>query len=220
MIARPRRRFSPVRLGAVLAGALLVGAVWGAGQALIGRGTTTGTALDAPGGGAILQPLPPDTPLAVGIVYIRNLSDAPVQLVGARLLRLDPDVELLGFGVLPMGPGPYGMNPPITWLEYPLPGQVPLAKYPPVPPAKGEEDQAKVMFGLRVKPQGAGKAVGIEVTYRQKGRLRKQVFKDQVYVCWVPSSKDTDCPGVDGSRYSDVFGDFEDEVKGGRARSG
>jgi hypothetical protein len=200
---------------------VVVAAVWTVGPALLGRGMRTGTALDAPKGGAIMQPLPPDTPLSLGIVYIRNTSHDAIQLVKARLLRLDPDLELLGFGVLPMGPGPYGMNPPITWLEYPLPGQVALKDYPPIPPANGDEDQAKVMFGLRVKPQGAGKAVGIEVTYRQKGRLRKQVFENQVYVCWVPSFKDdTDCPGVDGSRYSDVFGDFEDEVKGSKRPSG
>lgn len=71
------------------------------------------------------------------------------------------------------------------------------------------------MFGLSVTPQGAGKAVGIEVTYRQGGQLRKQVFEDQVYVCWVPSVKEGDCPGVNSSKYSDVFGDFEDEVKAG-----
>jgi hypothetical protein len=65
-----------------------------------------------------------------------------------------------------------------------------------------------------VKPQSAGKAVGIELTYREQGKLRKQVFEDQVYVCWVPALKDADCPGVDDSKYSDVFGDFEDEVKG------
>jgi hypothetical protein len=179
-----------------------------------GTGVVTGSALENPGGGAIVQPLPPDTPLAVGVVYIRNRSDEPIELVGARLLRVDPQVEPLGFGVLPMGPGPYGSNPPITWLEYPLPGQVALRDYPPIPPTQDNSDQAKVMFGLRVKPHGAGKAIGIEVTYRQDGKLRKQVFEDQVYVCWVPTKEDGDCPGVDESRYSNIFGDFEDEVKG------
>lgn len=72
------------------------------------------------------------------------------------------------------------------------------------------------MFGLRVKPHGAGKAVGIEVTYRQDGKLRKQVFEDQVYVCWVPQLEGADCPGVDDSSYSNVFGDFEDEVRMGK----
>ena len=175
-------------------------------------GIPTGSALDNKGEGGILQPLPPDTPLALGIVYIENESNDPIELVNARLLRLDPDLELLGFGVLPMGPGPYGSNPPITWMEYPLPGQIPLPEYPPVPPGEGDDAQAKVMFGLRVKPQGAGKAVGVEVTYRQEGRLRKQVFAEQVYVCWVPKLEGADCPGPKDT--SDFFGDYEDEVKG------
>jgi hypothetical protein len=198
-------------MGGTMAAAAL--AIVGGRALLPEGGAAMGSALDNPGGGAILQPLAPGTSLAVGVVYVRNASDQPIELVSARLLRLDPDVELLGFGVLPMGPGPYGSNPPITWLEYPLPGQVPLADYPPVPPAPDEHEQAKIMFGLRVKPHGAGKAVGIEVTYRQGGKLRKQVFEDQVYVCWVPTKEDGDCPGVDDSSYSDVFGDFEDEVK-------
>lgn len=209
-----RRRFSLRRVAMISAGVVIALVVPGAGWRLLSnRGIATGSALRNPGGGAILQPLPPDTPLAVGVVYIRNLSDQVIELEDARLLRLDPEVELLGFGVLPMGPGPYGSNPPITWLEYPLPNQAPLRDYPPIPPAGNEDDQAKVMFGLRVKPKGAGKAVGIEIKYRQGGKLRKQVFEDQVYVCWVPSLKDADCPGVDASKYSDVFGDFEDEVK-------
>jgi hypothetical protein len=69
-----------------------------------------------------------------------------------------------------------------------------------------------VVFALRVKPNGAGKAVGVEVQYREGGKLRKQVFRQQVYVCWVPTLKDADCPGVKDEM--DVFGDFEDEVKG------
>lgn len=208
------RRFSLRRVAMITAGVVIALTVPAAGWRLLShRGVATGSALHNPGGGAILQPLPPDTPLAVGVVYIRNQSDEAIELEGARLLRLDPELELLGFGVLPMGPGPYGSNPPITWLEYPLPNQVSLRDYPPIPPAVGEDDQAKVMFGLRVKPNGAGKAVGIEIKYRQGGKLRKQVFEDQVYACWVPSLKDADCPGVDDSKYSDVFGDFEDEVK-------
>lgn len=178
-----------------------------------GGGESEGTALDNTDGGAILQPLPPDTPLALGIVSLTNQGADPIELVKARLLRLDPDLELLGFSVLPTGPNAYGTNPPLTWLEYPLQGAVALDDYPPVPPAPDDQEQAVVMFGLRVKPHGAGKAVGIEVTYRQAGKLRKQVFQDQVYVCWVPAKEDRDCPGVDDSKYSDVFGDFEEEVK-------
>lgn len=180
---------------------------------LDGHGLRTGSALEDGSGGAILQPLPPGTPLSLGIVNITNRSRQTIELFSARLLRLDPDLELLGFSVLPTGPNAYGANPPLTWLEWPLRGAVPLADYPPIPPAPDDHEQAVVMFGLSVKNQGAGKAVGIEVTYRQAGKLRKQVFEDQVYVCWVPQFKDPDCPGVDDSSYSDVFGDFEDEVK-------
>jgi hypothetical protein len=203
------------RLLALFAGGLAVVA----GLALVANalsddgGIRTGSALDPGGGGGILQPLPPDTPLSLGIVGIRNVSDRPVELVDARLLRLDPDLELLGFSVLPSRPDARGKLPPITALEHPLPGAVPLSEFPPIEPATGEDSQATVMFALRVKPNGAGKAVGVEVHYRQDGKLRKQVFRQQVYVCWVPSWGDNvDCPGVEDEM--DVFGEFEDEVKG------
>lgn len=207
---RAAARHRPI-LVLVLAAAittLIVGA-----RTLLGSdGVPTGSALDNEGSGGILQPLPPNTPLALGIVYVENQSEDPIELVDARLLRLDRDLELLGFSVLPMGPGPYGSNPPITWLEYPLPGQVPLPEYPPVPPSKDDEAAAKIMFGLKVREGGAGKAVGVEVTYRQKGKLRRQLFREQVYVCSVASLQVDDCPGVEDEM--DVFGDFEDEVKG------
>lgn len=205
-----RRLTRRLALGAGVLVAALVGL--GARALLEERGIPTGSALENSGGGGILQPLPPDTPLSLGLASITNRSRDPIQLVEARLLRLDPDLELLGFSVLPTGPNDYGSNPPITWLEYPLKGAVPLPDYPPIPPAPDGQEQAVVMFGLRVKPQGAGKAVGIEVTYREKGSLRKQVFEDQVYVCWVPQLKDADCPGPENSL--DFFGDYEDEVKG------
>lgn len=75
-----------------------------------------------------------------------------------------------------------------------------------------------IIFALGVKPGGAGKVVGVEVTYRQGDKLRKQVFREQVYVCSVPTLKDADCPGVEDEM--DVFGEFEDGVKGigGRRR--
>jgi Arc/MetJ family transcription regulator len=88
-------------------------------------GIETRSALSNDGGGGVLQPLPPDTPLSLGIVVTRNLSDRPVELVGARLLRLDPDLELLGFSALPERPDAQGKLPPITALEHPLPGAVP-----------------------------------------------------------------------------------------------
>ncbi|MGH9003339.1 MAG: hypothetical protein ACRDYV_09435, partial [Acidimicrobiia bacterium] len=79
--------------------------------------------------------------------------------------------------------------------------------------ATDEHGQVTVIFALGVKPGGAGKAVGVEVHYRQDGKLRKQVFRQQVYVCWVASFVgDVTCPGVE--REQDVFGTFEDEVKG------
>ncbi|MEW6476276.1 MAG: hypothetical protein AB1679_28790 [Actinomycetota bacterium] len=214
------RRLSSARL-ATIAGALVVvpGLLIGGRLLLEEKDVAQGAALDNTDGGAIVQPLPPDTPLSLGIVTITNQSRNPIELVSARLLRLDPDLQLLGFSVLPTGPNAYGMNPPITWLEWPLRGAVPLRDYPPIPPAPDDHEQAVVMFGLAVKPEGAGKAVGIEVTYRQNGKLRKQVFEDQVYVCWVPTKDDGDCPGVDESRYSNVFGDFEDEVKVRKKRS-
>jgi hypothetical protein len=177
-----------------------------------GGGIRTGSALDPGTGGGILQPLPPDTPLSLGIVSIRNVSDRPVELVDARLLRLDPDLELLGFSVLPERPDAHGKLPPITALEHPLPGAVPLSEFPAIAPATNEDPQAAVIFALRVKPNGAGKAVGVEVHYREGGKLRKQVFPQQVYVCWVPSLTEADCPGVKDEM--DVFGSFEDEVKG------
>jgi hypothetical protein len=200
---------------AVIAGAIAITATAfiGAQTLLEEDGVAEGSALDNPGGGAILQPLPPDTSLSLGLVSITNRSRDPVQLVSARLLRLDQDLRSLGFSVLPTGPNAYGANPPITWLEYPLRGSVPLKEYPPIPPAPDDHEQAVVLFGLTVKPQGAGKAVGVELTYRQRGKLRKQVFEDQVYVCWVPSHKEADCPGVDSGKYSDVFGDFKKEVR-------
>lgn len=81
---------------------------------------------------------------------------------------------------------------------------MPLAAYPPLPPAPDEHPRVAVMFALKVKPGGAGKAVGVEVRYRQDGKLFKQVFRQQVYACSVPSLTDE----------MDVFGEFEDEVKG------
>lgn len=207
-----RRRIGRV-LAAIAGGVAVISALALVADGLTDRGgIRTGSALDAEGGGGIIQPLPPDTPLSLGIVHTRNVSHRPVKLVGARLLRLDPDVKLLGFSVLPYGPGPWGVNPPITALGHPLPGEVPLSEFPPLAPAADEDTQAVVMFALGVKPGGAGKAVGVEVRYRQGGKLRKQVFRQQVYVCWVESIKVGDCPGA--TRPMDVFGEFDDEVKG------
>ncbi len=205
-----RRR---ARVLAAVAGALaVIGGLALVADALTDSGgIRTGSALDSEGGGGILQPLPPNTPLSLGIVITRNVSDRAVKLVGARLLRLDPDLELLGFSALPERPDAQGDLPPITALEHPLPGAVPLSEFPPLAP-NAKEEQVAVIYALGVKPGGAGKAVGVEVHYRQGGKLRKQVFRQQVYVCSVPSLKVGDCPGV--KHPNDVFGEFEDEVKG------
>ena len=207
-----RRRLVRV-LATVTAGVAVVACLALVGRSLIdSRGLRAGSALNNDGEGGILQPLPPNTALSVGVVRTSNDSSDLVKLVEARLLRLDPDLQLLGFSALPYGPGPWGSNPPITALEHPLAGAVPLSAFPPLAP-NAKEGQAVVMFALRVKPGGAGKAVGVEVRYRQGGRLRKQVFRQQVYVCWVPSFEgEVNCPGVENP--NDVFGEFEDEVKG------
>lgn len=200
-------------LVAIAGGVALIAGLGIAADALSHRGgIRTGSALDAEGGGGILQPLPPDTPLSLGIVRTSNVSHRPLTLVGARLLRLDPDLELLGFSALPERPDAQGKLPPITALQHPLPGAVPLPEFPPLAPAADEDPQVVVMFALGVKPHGAGKAVGVEVRYRQDGKLRKQVFRQQVYVCWVESIKVGECPGA--THFTEVFGEFEDEVRG------
>jgi hypothetical protein len=172
-------------------------------------GIPTGSALDAEGEGGIFQPLPPDTPVTLGIVSTMNLSAEPVQLVGARLLRLDPDVRLLGFSAVPYGPDGNGVGVPITALEHPLPRAVPLTRFPPLT-ARAKREQVVVLFALGVRPGGEGMAAGVEVHYRQGGKLRRQVFREQVFVCSVPSLK-VDCPGHHDP--NEVFGDFDDEVK-------
>jgi hypothetical protein len=59
----------------------------------------------------------------------------------------------------------------------------------------------------------AGKAA---VTYSNEIRLGWRNHVDQP----VPSLKDADCPGVDDTKYSDVFGDFKDEVRGPKSPKG
>jgi hypothetical protein len=136
-----------------------------------------------------------------------------IQLVRARLLRLDLDVKVLGFGVVPYGPGI-----PITALEYPLnfPGVVPVEQLPPLLPAHGDDPQVVVTLGLKVRPGGEGKAVGVAVRYRQRGRIKEQVFRQQVFVCTITSLDHPDCPGH--ADQNAVFGDFKDEVRGKSGR--
>jgi hypothetical protein len=194
------------RLVALAAGAVAV-AVLVAGGLVAGRGKG-GSALDADGEGGILQPLLPGQPVSLGIVGTRNVSRDPIQLVSARLLHVDPDVEVLGFGAVPDRPGI-----PITALEYPLnlPGVVPVDKFPLLSPAANEDPQVVVTFGLKVRPGGEGKAVGVAVRYRQGGRLKEQVFRQQVFVCTITSVDEHYCPGHRDENA--VFGDFDDEVR-------
>jgi hypothetical protein len=198
------------RLGILLAGPIAIAlAVWVI-LTVPGRwGVVRGSALDTESEGGILQPLLPGQPVSLGIVGTRNVSRDPIELVGARLLRVDPDVEVLGFGAVAEGPGI-----PITALEYPLnfPGVVPVDKFPPIGPAPDEHPQVVVTFGLKVRPGGEGKAVGVAVRYRQRGRFKEQVFRQQVFVCTITSADQHDCPGHKDPMA--VFGDFDDEVRG------
>jgi hypothetical protein len=181
---------------------LAIGVLVSRGRGGVGKGS----ALNAGGEGGIFQPLLPGQPLSLGIVRATNVSHDPIQLVSARLLRVDPDVEVLGFGAVPYGPGI-----PITALEYPVAGVVTLQQLRPLQPAHNDDPQAVVMFGLKVRPGGEGKAVGVAVRYRQRGQLKEQVFRQQVFVCTITSLDQPDCPGHPDKNA--VFGDFDDEVR-------
>lgn len=164
-------------------------------------------ALDGGSGGGVIQPLPYFTPVAIGSVRLNNVSDEPVQLVSARLVHKDQSVRVVGFAAHP------GPSAPLTALEWPIDAAVPIHKYPPLLPSRDGKVQAVILVGLEVSPGKAGKAVGVAVTYRQDGVEKEQIFEENYYVCSVPEFKDnTNCPGV-GSMF-DVFGDFEDEVRG------
>lgn len=117
-------------------------------------------------------------PLTFGLVRTWNQSEEPVELVSARLLRLDPDLRLLGFSARPEG------GVPVTAREHPVPDAAPLEDFPVQPPAEKDEEQFVVLFGLKIRPGGTeGLAVGVELTYRQGEKLRKQEFPAVAYVC-------------------------------------
>lgn len=140
-------------------------------------------------------------PLTFGLVSTWNQSDEPVELVEARLLRLDPDLELLGFSARPFG------AVPITAREHPVPRSMPLAEFPPQPPT--DEDQFAVLFGLKVRPGGGGgAALGVEVIYRQGRKLRRQQFRTIATICSAPTLK-SDC----ADEMAEGLGDYDDEVK-------
>lgn len=88
-----------------------------------------------------------------------------------------------------------------------MPQAVPLQDFPIQPPA--EEDQFAVLFGLELKSGAVeGAAVGVELTYRQGGKLRRQEFPAIAYVCrGVPI--ESDC--ADGAMGR--FDDYDQEVK-------
>ena len=202
-----RRAISRRRLAAATAiGALALGlfAVAGGG----GRGVARGSALDEGAGGGVLAPLRPGEPLSAGVVATQNVSRDPVRLVSARMVRLDPDVELLGFTAHPYGiPG----GVPLTAREWPVPGGLALRDFPPLTP-RAKALQVVISVGMKVRPGGEGKAVGVAVRYRQGEALKEQVFRQQIFVCSVPELV-PHCPGHPDD--AAVFGKFEDEVRSG-----
>ncbi len=92
-----RRRLAAAT--AIAALALGAFAVAGGGDGGVARGS----ALDEGADGGVLAPLRPRESLSAGVVATQNVSRDPVRLVSARMLRLDPDVELLGFTAHPYG---------------------------------------------------------------------------------------------------------------------
>jgi hypothetical protein len=176
-------------------------------------GLARGSALGDGAGGGVLVPLRPGEPLSAGVVATQNVSHDPVHLESARILRLDPDVELLGFTAHPYGiPG----GVPLTAREWPVPGGLALREFSPLAP-NAKALQMVISVGMKVRDGGEGKAVGVAVRYRQGDTLKEQVFRQQIFVCSVPELV-PHCPGhPDGAA---VFGKFEDELrsgKGGRA---
>jgi hypothetical protein len=177
-----------------------------------GGGVARGSALDEGAGGGVLAPLRPGESLSAGVVATQNVSGVPVRLVSARMLRLDPDVELLGFTAHPYGiPG----GVPITAREWPVPGGQALREFPTLAP-RAKALQVVISVGMKVRPGGEGKAVGVAVRYRQGDALKEQVFRQQIFVCSVPELV-PHCPGHPDD--AAVFGSFEDELRSGELRT-
>ncbi len=69
-----------------------------------------------------------------------------------------------------------------------------------------------ISVGVKVRPGGEGKAVGVAVRYRQGEALKEQVFRQQIFVCSVPELV-PHCPGHPDD--AAVLGKFEEEVRSG-----
>lgn len=177
-------------------------------------GESSGSALDVQGaGGGAGGPLVPGEPLSFGLVTTRNISADPVQLVSARLLWLDPGLKLLGFTA---NHGDETGGVAISAREWPVSNGVPLAEFPALAP-NAKKDQVTIVFGLTVEPGREGKALGVVVRYRQKGKEKEQLFKQQAFVCAVPVvAPDTNCPGHEND--FDVAKDFDEELRARRSK--
>lgn|GEM_PF-4851071 len=200
------RRFRPVRSVAVLGLAAFI--VVGGAFVLRHRGNERwGSALEAGDGGGAGGPLVPGAPLSFGLVTTGNVSDDPVQLLSARLLWLDPGLKLLGFAAS-RGDATGGV--PITAREWPVPNGVALDRFAPLAP-HDTLHRVTIVFGLTVEPGREGKALGVVVRYRQNGRSREQLFKQQAFVCAVPVlDPNANCPGH--ATDFDVAKDFDAEL--------
>jgi hypothetical protein len=154
--------------GLALVGALLVEAMDSddeAGNALHAHGVVGGSG-----------PVAPGDALTFGQIRTWNEGDRPVKLLSARFLRLDPDLESLGFTAIA------DPNAPATAREHPVPGAVSLSEFPPQPPA--QDTQFVVLYSLQVRPgKKGGVAAGVELRYRQGDAVRTQTFPAMAYVC-------------------------------------
>jgi hypothetical protein len=208
------RRFRPLR---VLGVAGLVAGI-AIGIPILVRHLHTersGSALDEGGGGGAGGPVVAGAPLSFGLLTTRNVSHDPVQLVSARLLWLDPGLKLLGFSAHSRN-GTGGV--PITAREWPVANGVALQNFPPLA-ADAHEDQVTIVFGLTVEPGREGKALGVVVRYRQNGKVKEQLFKEQAFVCAVPVVEpNVSCPGH--ARDFDVAKNFDEELKARRSKGG
>lgn len=139
--ASPRRRLIRMLLPVLV---LTAGTTW---LLRDGGGTPKGDALEDDGG---IQgaggPVLPGEPLTFGLIHTENRSSEPVELVGAWPLRVDPDLELLGFTARP------APNAPATAREHPVDLAVPLDEFPVLEPgdrhslraASAARDQGRV----------------------------------------------------------------------------
>jgi hypothetical protein len=201
------RRLQPLRLLSLVALAVIAAVV--VSVVLGSSGDTSGSALDDRGSsGGAGGPVVPGEPLTFGLVTTKNVSGEPVELVSARLLWLDPGVKLLGFAA---GTGGASGGVAITAREWPLLDSVPLEQSPPLEP-NAKSDQVTIVFGLTVEAGREGKALGVVVRYRQNGKLKEQLFKEQAFVCAVQVlDPRATCPGH-ASNF-DVAKDFDEELE-------